>query len=236
MQGRRAAREIALLVLFHLESAQGVLPESVPTQPLETMMKQSVHTLVLQAKSIFKESAATLQQTIQTIDSQQFNHPVNLNSPLDAPVQSVPLPATKDTIESLDACLKAIEYLWEGLKIPELLVHSTDAVVSAYAKKLIDQTLEQSPIIESLINRYSVDWKASRLVKMDRLLLKLALAEMIWEPQVDLTVSVNEAVELSKLFSTEESFKFINGLLGKIGNDLSTHTLTLDNILSSTTV
>jgi hypothetical protein len=55
---------------------------------------------------------------------------------------------------------------------------------------------------------------------MDRLILKLALAEILYETDIDFGVSVNEAVELAKTYSLPESYKFINGVLGKIVQDL----------------
>jgi N utilization substance protein B len=55
---------------------------------------------------------------------------------------------------------------------------------------------------------------------MDRLILKLALAEILYETDIDYNVSVNEAVELAKVYSLPESYKFINGVLGKVLQDL----------------
>ena len=70
--------------------------------------------------------------------------------------------------------------------------------------------------IDELIDRYSVRWKTSRLPKVDLAILRLALAEICYLTDIPVSVTINEAVELAKKYSTEKSSKFINGVLGTI--------------------
>ena len=73
--------------------------------------------------------------------------------------------------------------------------------------------------IDELIDRYSVRWKTSRLPKVDLAILRLALAEICYLTDIPVSVTINEAVELAKKYSTEKSSKFINGLLGSAARD-----------------
>lgn len=73
--------------------------------------------------------------------------------------------------------------------------------------------------IDELIDRYSVRWKTSRLPKVDLAILRLALAEICYLTDIPLSVTINEAVELAKKYSTEKSSKFINGVLGSAARD-----------------
>ena len=73
--------------------------------------------------------------------------------------------------------------------------------------------------IDELIDRYSVRWKTSRLPKVDLAILRLALAEICYLTDIPVSVTINEAVELAKKYSTEKSSKFIIGVLGSAARD-----------------
>ena len=73
--------------------------------------------------------------------------------------------------------------------------------------------------IDELIDRYSDRWKTSRLPKVDLAILRLALAEICYLTDIPVSVTINEAVELAKKYSTEKSSKFINGVLGSAARD-----------------
>ena len=73
--------------------------------------------------------------------------------------------------------------------------------------------------IDELIDRYSVRWKTFRLPKVDLAILRLALAEICYLTDIPVSVTINEAVELAKKYSTEKSSKFINGVLGSAARD-----------------
>ena len=73
--------------------------------------------------------------------------------------------------------------------------------------------------IDELIDRYSVRWKTSRLPKVDLAILRLALAEICYLTDIPVSVTINEAVELAKKYSTEKSSKFINGVRGSAARD-----------------
>lgn len=225
MQARRVARELALMVLFQLEGPQGQLPSFVPdTAVLDEHLRGAVHTLVEQAKDRLEQAAQVFEQTQEAIEKAELEHPDNLESGLSVKLQPVPLPTTRAMATRLQDCLQAVEWLWETLKTPHLLGYSKEPEVKDYAHKLIGLTLEHQGQIDEALSQLSEDWKLERMPKMDRLLMRLATAELLWVPEVDAGVTLNEAVELAKLFSTQESYRFINGVLARLAGQSATNT------------
>lgn len=83
-------------------------------------------------------------------------------------------------------------------------------------KELVVGTDEHLTVIDGLLTDYLKGWKMDRLSKVDREILRLGVYEMIYRQDVPAKVVVNEAIEMSKHFGTEESGKFVNGVLGKM--------------------
>lgn len=81
--------------------------------------------------------------------------------------------------------------------------------------------LENLSKINELINKYSDDWSVNRMASTDRNILRLAIYEILYCQDIPVSVSINEAVEIAKKYGNEQSYKFINGLLGAIAKDLS---------------
>ncbi len=74
--------------------------------------------------------------------------------------------------------------------------------------------------IDKLINEYSSDWKINRIAKIDIAIMRLAITEMLYDENIPVSVSINEAIELCKKYSNEDSHKFINGILGNINRGI----------------
>lgn len=74
--------------------------------------------------------------------------------------------------------------------------------------------------IDDAISRSSTNWPIDRMPAVDRNLLRLAIYEMVMEDEVAIAVSIDESVELAKAYGTDESSRFVNGLLGRIASDL----------------
>jgi N utilization substance protein B len=70
--------------------------------------------------------------------------------------------------------------------------------------------------IDAVIDKASDNWKVDRIAKVDLAILRVATTEIKYMPDIPLGVSVNEAVELAKKFGGDGSFRFINGVLGRI--------------------
>ena len=86
-----------------------------------------------------------------------------------------------------------------------------------YAEKVLKGTAEKLEEIDALIGKYAINWDVKRMPGIDRNILRMAVYEMRFaEEKVPVNVAVNEAVELAKMFGTDKSARFINGVLGKL--------------------
>jgi len=85
-----------------------------------------------------------------------------------------------------------------------------------YMNGLLNTIIENRDVIDSTIDKYSTNWNISRMAKVDLAITRLAVAEIMILEDVPDSVAINEAVNIAKKYSTEESSKFINGILGKI--------------------
>ncbi len=106
----------------------------------------------------------------------------------------------------------------DDLTIEEIFKNAVEARFieeNTYAFSVSQLTYEHCDEIDSIINENSVGWKVNRLPKVSLALLRLALCEILYVPSVPNGVSINEAVELAKKFSSQEDAAFINGVLGK---------------------
>ena len=70
--------------------------------------------------------------------------------------------------------------------------------------------------IDEVIATYSQSWPLERMPAVDRAIVRVGIAELLWRPEVDSGVAISEAVEIATVLSTPESGRFINGLLGQV--------------------
>jgi transcription antitermination protein NusB len=88
--------------------------------------------------------------------------------------------------------------------------------VSEYTAQLIKGYAENAPRIDELISTYSVGWTLDRMPVVDRCILRLGAYELIWSEDVPEAVVIDEACDIAREFSTDDSPAFINGLLGRL--------------------
>ena len=85
-----------------------------------------------------------------------------------------------------------------------------------FAKKLLEGTLANTPQIDLILQEHVQNWKLNRMSATDRCVLRLATYELLFSTETPAAVVMDEAIELGKKFSTENSGRFINGILDKI--------------------
>lgn len=85
-----------------------------------------------------------------------------------------------------------------------------------YFDKTISDLISNMEQVDKYITDNSKDWKITRIAKVDLAVLRIALSEILYNETIPESVSINEAVEISKKFSNEDSHKFINGILGTV--------------------
>jgi len=76
--------------------------------------------------------------------------------------------------------------------------------------------LKNKKTIDNIIEKYTEGWNINRLPSTDRNILRLAVYEILFCKEIPVSVSINEAVEISKKYCEEQSYKFINGVLGSV--------------------
>lgn len=90
-----------------------------------------------------------------------------------------------------------------------------------YANEVAQNIKENKDHIDELINKYAKNWTINRMAKVDLAILRLAVCEILYVSNVPTKVSINEAIEISKLYCDDKSPKFINGILGSIASESS---------------
>ncbi len=89
-----------------------------------------------------------------------------------------------------------------------------------FCRRLLKGLDRNSSTIDNIIEEKTKNWILERLPLIDRNILRIAVFEMVFEPKIPTSVSINEAVELAKEYGGVDSSKFINGVLGQLSNDL----------------
>jgi N utilization substance protein B len=95
-----------------------------------------------------------------------------------------------------------------------------EAAVRFFAEPLIRGTLEHRAEADEIIKKHAKNWELHRIAAVDRNILRLAIYEMLHRSDIPPVVSINEAVDIAKKFSTQDSGKFVNGILDKVKGEL----------------
>lgn len=121
------------------------------------------------------------------------------------------------------AFLLLFESTFNNNSIDEILDNamvSREVKINDFSKAIFNGVEENKTEIDSLIEKYSVKWKKNRLPKVTISALRLAIFEMLFLDDVPVSVSINEAVELTKLYAAKEDAAFVNGVLGSFSKEL----------------
>ena len=110
--------------------------------------------------------------------------------------------------------------------LPDLLVRfwqqeeqvAATQEVRDFAEKLVCGTCEHQSEIDKVISQYADNWELHRMAIIDRNIMRFATFELLFAADIPPKVTINEAVNLAKKFSQEESGKFVNGILDKINH------------------
>ncbi|MFF2482057.1 transcription antitermination factor NusB [Paenibacillus sp. NPDC058071] len=92
----------------------------------------------------------------------------------------------------------------------------------SYVRELVNGVAERKAAIDDMLQQFLTGWQVDRLSRVDRQILRVAYFEMVYGDEEDVPpkAAINEAIELAKHFGTEESGKFVNGVLGKLMQSL----------------
>jgi N utilization substance protein B len=107
---------------------------------------------------------------------------------------------------------KALDTFWG-------LIEKKD-INRTYVEELINGVLERQKKLDELINSYAKNWDVKRMAPVDRNILRLALYEMNHRDDIPPVAAINEAIEVAKALSTDDSGRFVNGILDRAKKDL----------------
>ena len=99
-------------------------------------------------------------------------------------------------------------------------VEDREIPTDSYIEKAYFAICEHRDEIDGMIGNHATGWKTSRLSKLSRSILRLAVYEMMYETEIPYSVSINEAVELAKKYDEDRARPFINGVLNSVKNEL----------------
>lgn len=104
-------------------------------------------------------------------------------------------------------------------EIAEAAQEARTLEIADFAFQLATGVQENLDQIDGKIEKYAIGWKKNRISRVSLAILRLAIEEMLFETEIPISVSINEAVELAKKYGGEEDASFVNGLLGSVAGE-----------------
>ncbi|MDJ0616291.1 MAG: transcription antitermination factor NusB [Calothrix sp. MO_192.B10] len=196
---RQISRELALLSLSQLPANPTKLTET----ELPKLVLAAVRTLTSEVQETLDNATAELQRSNARVLSSQ--------------TRAIDINTSRSMLqEAITYTQTAINQLGAAVEFPELIqLANQDKEVGKYAIEIIRTINEERTIIDECIASALVDWQVTRLAQIDRDILRIAVAEMMFLNTPD-RVAINEAVELAKRYSGEDGHRFINGVLRRV--------------------
>jgi N utilization substance protein B len=122
-------------------------------------------------------------------------------------------------------------YCWESAHIPadELMAFSwlesdkqaaLDTDIAAFSRLLIAGTIENIKVIDGMIKKHLQNWNISRLNRVDLAIIRMSVYTLMYQSDIAPSIVIDEAIGISKEFGTDESYRFINGVLDSIRRTL----------------
>lgn len=96
----------------------------------------------------------------------------------------------------------------------------TDAASLAFAKKLLLRTLDRRDELDAIVSQHAENWDLGRIAAIDRIVLRMAVCELLAFEDIPPKVTIDEAIEVVKRYSTDKSGPFVNGVLDAVLLDL----------------
>jgi transcription antitermination protein NusB len=95
-------------------------------------------------------------------------------------------------------------------------------LIAGYAKGLVKKVLDSKERIDELLSKHTANWDLKRMTVIDRNILRMAVGELLFFRETPYKVVIDEAVEIAKIYGTEESWKFVNGVIDSIHKEMTT--------------
>lgn len=198
MQPRRIARELALLGLSQMSRE----PEQLDEKQLSQMVLVAVRTLTDEINEALETASAELKRGSDRL--------------LGSETRAIDVRSSKTMVaEAIELTQKAINRIGVAVEIPEMIQLANQAEVRAYAIEILQAIRRRQVEIDEILVKSLKDWQINRLPRIDRDILRIAVAEMAFLGIPD-RVAINEAIELAKRYSDQEGHRFVNGVLRRV--------------------
>ena len=212
MQARRAARELALILFSQFDKKI----TSYTSKDFEDIMLKSVRILSNNASDELKLSVGSLIDIKNYIDTYEAEHESNLARPIGVKDKPVEIPTTADLSHNIETVLDVVEKTLLALEIAEFTTLESQSDVQEYVIEIAEAFKAHYEEIDNQIQQHTTGWDINRLVKMDKDILRIAIIELLYTKGAPMKVVVDEALELAKKYSTDDSSSFVNGVLAKV--------------------
>ena len=212
MQARRAARELAFILFSQFDKKI----TNYSREDLQDIILKSVRILTSSATEELKTALGGLVAMRDQIENYEADAEENLKRPIGATNIPVPIPMTSDMTGRINEMIDIAEKSMLALEIAEFTTLDSQHDVKNYAIQIADFFQKNHEEVDEIIQKYAKNWDLGRLVKMDKDILRIAIVELLFIKDAPMKVVVDEALELAKIYSTEDSASFINGVLAKV--------------------
>lgn len=212
MQARRAARELAFILFSQFDEKIS----NYTKENMDDIIIKSIRLLISSSNEELKTSLGALIDMKNRIEDYEAEHDTNLNRPMGASNIAVPMVMTSEMVEKIDSMIDVAEKAILGLEIAEFTALDAQPEVKDFAVKIAQTYRDNSDKIDQIIREYAKGWDFDRLVKMDKDILRISFCELLFIKESPMKVVVDEAVELAKKYSTDDSASFVNGILAKV--------------------
>lgn len=212
MQARRASRELALILFSQFDKKITEYSD----KDFEDIILKSIRVLSNNSTDELKTTVGALIDIKDFIDNYEADDESNLERPIGVKNLPVQIPTTADMRDKIDTILDVVEKTIFALEVAELSVLESQDDVKDYVITIAKSFKEHQEDVDAQIQKYSNGWDINRLVKMDKDILRIAIIELLYINEAPMKVVVDEALELAKKYSTDDSSAFINGILAKV--------------------
>ena len=205
MQARRAARELAFILFSQFDKKIANYSKS----DLEDIILKSVRILTGNAGDELKTAVGSLIAMRDEIDNYEAEHETNLNRPLGVANVPVPIVMTSEMSARINEMIDIAEKALLALEIAEFTTLDSQNEVKDYAIQIAESFQKNHKEVDDIIQKHARNWDIQRLVKMDKDILRIAIVELLYIKDAPMKVVVDEALELAKKYSTDDSASFL---------------------------
>ena len=199
-QPRSIARELALLSISQIKTKK----DKLTAEDLDNLILAAIRTLTMEVQDNLEAASAEIKRGQERL--------------LNSETRATDLNSARVMIQdALEVSQTAVNRLGIAIEFPEFLQLTSKEQVRQYATELIATVNEHRQEIKQSIEEVLVAWQLNRLPKIDRDILRIAVAEIIYL-DIPERVAINESVELAKRYSDEDGFRFINGVLRRLSD------------------